>query len=281
MKFFKHYLSALATCTGSNRRTSRPISQVRLPETIGGQPWKKNTSSARFSARRRKTEAWRFGWRRFEAETGIRYYDWFGQHWTRWSDAVREAGFEPNRMSEAYDEGFLIEQLALLTRRLGRVPTQGDLRIATRNDPEFPSEKVFRRLGSKLHRSARILEYCEATPGYGDVAMLWRQVPAAEPPVESVEAVDAPTSVGYVYLLKHGSRREYKIGRTNNPLRREGELGVQLPEKCQPVHYVQTDDPEGVEAYWHRRFASKRKEGEWFALTAQDVRAFKRWRRIY
>jgi hypothetical protein len=27
-----------------------------------------------------------------------------------------------------------------------------------------------------------------------------------------------------VYLLKHGSRREYKIGRTNNPVRREGEM---------------------------------------------------------
>jgi len=83
------------------------------------------------------------------------------------------------------------------------------------------------------------------------------------------------------YLLKHGSRREYKIGRTNNPLRREGEIGIQLPEKLQPLHYIKTDDPVGVEAYWHMRFASKRKEGEWFALSAQDVRAFNRWKRIY
>ena len=60
------------------------------------------------------------GWRRFEEETGIRYYDWYGQHWTRWSDAVREAGFVPNRMSVAYDKAFLVGQLALLTRRLGR-----------------------------------------------------------------------------------------------------------------------------------------------------------------
>jgi hypothetical protein len=95
------------------------------------------------------------------------------------------------------------------------------------------------------------------------------------------EADSVPAAVGYVYLLKHGTRREYKIGRTNNALRREGELGIQLPEKLQPVHYIKTDDPAGVESYWHTRFARKRKEGEWFALTAHDVRALKRWRRIY
>ncbi len=221
------------------------------------------------------------GWRRFETETGIRYYDWYGQYWTRWSDAVREAGLEPNRMSEAFDEAYLVEQLALLTRRLGRVPTEGDLRLATKDDPELPSEKSFRRLGSKPLRAARVLAHCEANPGNDDVAAFWRQVQAAEPAEEIAEADDISTPIGYVYLVKHGTRREYKIGRTNNPLRREGELGIQLPEKCQPIHYIRTDDPAGVEAYWHNRFANHRKEGEWFSLTAEDVRAFKRWRRIY
>lgn len=221
------------------------------------------------------------GWRRFEAETGIRYHDWYGQFWTRWGDAVREAGLEPNRMSEAYDDVFLLGHLALLTRRLNRVPTEGDMRLATKTDPEIPSEKVFRRFGSKPERASRIIAFCEANPGHEDVAALWRQVPCALPESD-FEAVDStPATVGYVYLLKHGSRREYKIGRTNNPLRREGELGIQLPEKLQPVHYIETDDPSGIEAYWHTRFANKRKEGEWFALTPQDVRAFKRWRRIY
>ena len=221
------------------------------------------------------------GWRRFEEVTGIGYYDWYGQFWTRWGDAVREAGFEPNKMSEPYEDDFLLEKLVALTRKLKRVPTSGDMRLEPRTDPSFPSDKVFRRLvGAKPQRAARVMSFCEAKPGHDDVASLWRQVATTLPPAP-VEEEAAPPAVGYVYLLQHGSRREFKIGRTMNPIRREGEMGIQLPEKLEPIHYIKTDDPSGVERYWHVRFSDKRKEGEWFALTAQDVRAFRRWKNIW
>jgi hypothetical protein len=221
------------------------------------------------------------GRQRFEKETGIRTSDWYGRFWARWSDAVRDAGLEPNKWRKAYDEEFLIEELIRLTRRLGRVPTRGDLMLASTNDSAFPTKNCFRRLGLRHQIVSRIIAFCEVNPGNDDVANLWKEVAVAEKSEDPEEADSASPEIGYVYLLKHGSRREYKIGRTNNPLRREGEVGIQLPEKLQPVHYIKTDDPPGVESYWHNRFAGKRKEGEWFALTTADIRAFKRWKRIY
>ena len=79
---------------------------------------------------------------------------------------------------------------------------------------------------------------------------------------------------GFVYLIKSG--RFYKIGKSNSVGRREYELAIQLPERAATVHVIRTDDPTGIEAYWHKRFEAKRQNGEWFDLDAADIAAFKR-----
>lgn len=178
-------------------------------------------------------------------------------------------------MHGAYGTPHLLEKLARLAQELGRIPTANDLRLKDRTDDSYPNAKVFQRLGPKVEVVRQLLAYCQVHPEFGDIA-LWCQQYASRHDTPTV----GDAKLGYVYLLRHGTRREYKIGRTNNPIRREGEIGVELPLRLEPIHVITTDGPAGVEAYWHRRFAEKRLKNEWFALSPEDVRAFKRWRRI-
>lgn len=220
------------------------------------------------------------GFQRFSAETGVRKSDWYPALWLRWGDAINEAGRQPNNFVSAYDPDFLIAKYIEMIRETGHFPIEGELRIKKKSDAAFPSHSAFAQLGSKEERVNKIIEYCRGRDEFSDIISACAGIPKRTDK-EPASNNTAPPKIGYVYLIRHGMRNEYKIGKTYHPVRREGEIRIELPEKVSPVHYIKTDDPAGVEAYWHSRFASKRKEGEWFSLTAEDVRAFKRWRKIH
>jgi len=107
---------------------------------------------------------------------------------------------------------------------------------------------------------------------YADIAAMLPTV--SKSPGEASRAPQAKAPDGWVYLFKSGDF--YKIGRSDDLERRIKEVGVKLPEKLTPVHSIRTDDPPGIEAYWHRRFADKRANGEWFKLSSLDISAFKK-----
>jgi hypothetical protein len=213
---------------------------------------------------------------RFSQETGIKHDDWFGKYWARWSDAVKEAGLVPNKWStEGYPEDVLLEKYAGLVREHGKPPSRGEIGLKRRTDSSFPSEKAFRRLGSRAQLLSKVREYCAGHSGFQDVLEFCQPVAQIGDNETGPEQDEIPKATGVVYLMKSG--RHYKIGKTNAIGRREYELAIQLPAKAQTVHVITAlDDPSGIEAYWHTRFAAKRANGEWFELDAADVRAFKR-----
>ncbi len=215
---------------------------------------------------------------RFEKATGIGVSEWKGKYWARWGDAQNEAGLPANAFgSKPYDERKLLEKFAQLARDLGRVPTKQDVRLKRHHDPSFPSYTAFSRRWRQGVLVARVLEFCRDDGRWDDVLRMCEQYvpplePAAQEPLD--KSRDRVEHDGFVYLIKSG--KFYKIGKTNAVGRREYELSIQLPEKAKRIHVIRTDDPTGIEEYWHKRFAEKRANGEWFALDAADVAAFKR-----
>lgn len=216
------------------------------------------------------------GANRFSKETGIKQYDW-QKYWPRFGDAQKEAGFDPNTLQKAYDDEFIINKMIGLIRKIGKFPTHGELRIEKNNDPEFPSSgSLFDTKKQKRELAIKISEWCKKESGYEDIIELC--TPVIEELSEEKEPNDVSIAVGEVYLFKSG--RYYKIGKTNDTVRRGKEIRIQLPERTNLIHAIKTDDPSGVEAYWHKRFETKRMQGEWFDLNSADIKVFKRWRRI-
>ena len=214
----------------------------------------------------------------FARATGVRMSDWYPHIWLRWGDALAEAGYAPNQLQTKVSDEVLIEKYIGLVKELGRVPVEGEIRRKSRNDQSFPSHTVFKRFGGKEKLVDAVAAYCRKTSGFEDVLALCVERSKALPPLAANREREQKIATEFVYLMKSGPH--YKIGRTNSLGRRGSELAIKIPIPPTTIHSIETDDPIGVEAYWHRRFAEKRGEGEWFALSPEDVKAFKRWKRI-
>ena len=218
------------------------------------------------------------GQKKFANVTGIKYSAWWGKRWRSWGDALKEAGFAENKLNTAHDKVFLVAHLAKLTQTIGRFPASVDLRLARKNDDTFPSHNTFGNLGPKSVRVALLRKYAVEHEGFTDILEFLPHAESSEENLDKITAINTKTKEGFVYLgvLTIDNKRRYKIGKTNLVERRSTELSLQLPETLELVHYIKTDDMGGIEAYWHRRFADKCTNGEWFSLSREDVQAFKR-----
>ena len=214
------------------------------------------------------------GWQKFSSETRVSESSWRGKYWARWGDALIEAGFAPNKLNEKYDRVFLLTKLAELTMRLGRYPVVSEFKLSKQKDESLPSYEAFSQLGDKFRRIEALRKFVLSSSEFQEVAKLLPQ--KNEGVSDDPEQVESgkEASDGFVYMLKLGKR--CKIGKTFSVPRRHREISLELPDKPDVVHSIRTDDPDGIEKYWHGRFEKKRTNGEWFALDAADIRAFKK-----
>ena len=174
------------------------------------------------------------GHARFLQETGIKISDWHGKYWSRWGDALKEAGFTPNALQGSYPDELLLDRLAGLCRELGRIPTVGEMKLKRRTDATLPNAKVFERFGPKRELVTKLADYCRTRGGLEDVLALC-EATAAPPPTATVTTDTDEPEMGFVYLFKSG--HYYKIGKSNAAGRREREVALQLPERTTVVHH--------------------------------------------
>lgn len=208
------------------------------------------------------------GARAFERATGIADHKWRGIYWAGWTDALAEAGYEPNAWQERLDSEKLLRRVADSVVSLGRLPSNAELLLQRRADSSVPHPKTLRvHFGGQSGLVEALRSLAGSDSNYGHLL-------AVLPPPKAAAAKPTRLDHGYVYLIKWGDH--FKIGRSDDPGRALQEIRAQLPTAASIIHVIETDDPAGIEAYWHRRFADRRLRGEWFGLAAADVKAFQR-----
>lgn len=90
------------------------------------------------------------------------------------------------------------------------------------------------------------------------------------PPAEPASVPMKRKSDGYVYLLMSPTGH-YKIGHTREPKVRMKTFEIKLPFEVEFAHLIPTPDRFKLEKELHQKFADRRVNGEWFALTDADV----------
>lgn len=213
----------------------------------------------------------------FKRETGISQSAWLGKLWLNWSEAVEEAGLSPNSMNSPIDSDDILVSLCRLILALQKWPTKAELINARQANIVFPSHNVFTsKFGTKATQILAVKRFCEENPEFvGVIPFLprYNQVISYSNQIPEIQL----ECCGFVYLMKAGSRTRYKVGCSSDPDQRLVDIGRAVPDKLKLVHKIKTDDPSGIEAYWHRRFRSYRVKNtqEWFSLPAVEIAAFR------
>jgi hypothetical protein len=190
--------------------------------------------------------------------------------------ALEAFGYQRNERSQLLSDDQLFEPLAQLVRRLGRFPKRREFRVERYQNDSFPGGRNYSRRGKQEPLDIALVNWARTKESFQDVV---RILDSASSTKKRDGIAKRPRKIinGYVYLMRYGRGKDYKIGFTENVARREAQLDMISPSDVRIVWKIETDDPKGIEEYWHKRFKDRRLgTKEVFRLTAEDIAAFKR-----
>ncbi|HWA45495.1 MAG TPA: hypothetical protein VHA10_19895, partial [Hypericibacter adhaerens] len=114
------------------------------------------------------------GWNTFSKATGIRIHEWRGVYWSKWSDATREAGFEPNSRVTAYSNDYFLRKLAEAARHFAAIPNTIQMAMYRRTDPSFPARQTFNaNFASRAEMLSQFRKWVGLHSEFADVAALF------------------------------------------------------------------------------------------------------------
>lgn len=193
-----------------------------------------------------------------------------------------EAGYSPNSLNSALDEEDILRQLVDLCSLQGEFPTIQKMRAAREKFPQrFPSHNTYKRLGgTQAAKACAVVAWLSGKDILTNEESIALKIcrPLAIKFEKETEVPDAHfEACGYVYLFKDTTA--YKIGSSIDPASRRLTLQTGNPRDIRLIHQIITDDPRGIEDYWHRRFNARRRimagGSEWFDLRREDVAVFR------
>lgn len=92
-------------------------------------------------------------------------------------------------------------------------------------------------------------------------------------PRRSILASQPTDETDYVYLIRMGRTRLYKIGKSNDPQGRLVSLQSASPYKLKLLHTFKADNAAAAEESLHATLHDNRLEGEWFKLSDAQQKA--------
>jgi hypothetical protein len=221
------------------------------------------------------------GEHKFASATRIKQSAWKGKYWVRWTDAVREAGYDPNEMTKRIPDEDILGKLADLIIKLGHFPVRDEINMHATTVPGIPTWTTIKRRWGGMPETAKALLDFSIKTGNAALTNLCEERLTREAPKPARAAAlpgKAAGKAGFVYLKYSPSLHLYKIGKATKPDKRGAGISLLLPEDLVPKHEIKTDYPFILEKYWENRFRAKKKQGEWYDLNSEDIESFKRRR---